>query len=256
MYYCLSKENHIDLRYIIDNQGQFDPTYPGFANFHNVPFVDWFVHCMADYKRQDLVVWHLANRLRQDYPTWYYRILRGCQEARLPLHNSVYDTPELSPSLHKDTYFEGLSKAATKPGRAETTTCFYGKSMVAYRSVETLFSLPFEAILKQEIGFDTNATIAEETEPTLKQTLHYQNSLSQQAGTIELDSLGMVLYDAVQEPRPIGAIIDEVALYFPPNEINANYYTFQQLVLDRIKEGLYLGTLRLSLPKPYPSTRS
>lgn len=243
LYYCLSKEENIQVSYIIDNQGQFDPTYPGFANFQNVPFSDWFIHCMADYKRQEVVVWHLANRLRQDYPAYYYRILRACQQAGLPLHNRAYDTPELSPSLHTDTYFGGLFKATKKPKNPETAVCFYGKSMAAYRSVEALFSLPLEGILKQKIGFDTDATITEETEPTLKQTLNYKNPLNRQPTERVLDNLGMVLYDAFSEPKPIGQAIEEVSLYFPSEEIETDFGTFQNLVLDRIKDGMYLGTL-------------
>ncbi len=55
----------------------------------------------------------------------------------------------------------------------------------------------------------------------------------------------MVLYDAFLESKPIGQAIDEASAYFPPAEVQGGYRTFQNLVLDRIKEGMYLGGVEL-----------
>ncbi len=242
LYYCLAKEKGISLRYVIDNQGQFDPAYPGFANFHKVPYETWYIHCMADYKRQEVVVQHLAHRLRQDYPAYYYRILRTCQAAGVVVHSRVYGLPELSPAQHDDAYFLEIEQNFRSLAQTDMRY-WYGKSRVAYRSVEVLFSLPFEQMLLQTMLLNADVEIAEETEPTLTQTLRFTNLLSLQAQARVLDNLDMILYDACAESKTIAQIINEVGQYFPKAELEADYRKFQNLVLDRIKVGLYLGAL-------------
>jgi hypothetical protein len=249
LYHCLSKEKQIPITYVIDDQGQFDPTYPDFASFHNVPFATWFIHCMANYKRQELVVWHMANRLRQDYPTYYYRILRLCQQADVTLHNPVYQYDELSPRQHPDGYFEQVGNGWNSPTNLATqdsdrAVYFYGKNRDRYQAVELLFSLPLSEKLQQSIRVDKDITLIEETEPELKQTVHYHNPATHQSDQLVLDILGMLLYHLFQEPKPIGQVIEEASLCFPANDMQAKFQQFQTLVLDRIKEGLYLGTLQ------------
>ena len=242
LYYCLSKEKGIELSYIIDNQGQFDPSYPGFANFHEVPYKVWFIHLMADYKRQEAVLKHLAKRLRQDYPTYYYNILRVCQSEGIEIIDKQYNLPELSPNLHDDTYFLQLRKnyQLLEP----TSLCyFYGKSWAIYGDMEELFSLEFDEILKQKIVVDKDVIIEEETEPKLKQTLKLMNLFYQRPMDFVLDNLNMVLYDAFLEPKTIGQAIEEASIYFPQEEMNTDYRKFQNIVLDRIKEALYMGGL-------------
>jgi hypothetical protein len=247
LYYSLVKEKGVDLRYVIDNQGQFDPTYPGFANFHKVPFDDWYIHCMAEYKRQEVVVRHLSKRLRQDYPSYYYHILRLCQAANLPLHNKVYNLPELSPTEHDDAYFVGLG-AIKLPVKTQATDnknqlYFYAKDVAAYKAVEVLFSLPFEQRLTQQLALSPDLTIVETTEPVLAQTAQFINLQTLQYDERSLDNLDMILYDAFSETKTINQAIEDVGQYFPREELEADYRKFQDLVLDRIKTGLYLGLL-------------
>lgn len=242
LYYCLAKEQGINLSYIIDNQGQFDPSYPGFANFHTVPYHTWYIHAMAEYKRQESVVRHLAKRLRLNYPKLYYHILRVCQQTGISLHNSTYQAPELSPIQNKDAYFLNLPlnyQLISPPNQIY----YYGKSMAMYRSVECLFSLPIEVILEQKIRIDLDVEIFEETEPLLKQTLKILNLISLQHEEIVLDKLDMILYDTFFQEKNINNAIDEISKYFPKSEFENGYLKFQNLILDRIKEGLYLGVL-------------
>jgi hypothetical protein len=247
LYYCLAKEKGVALNYVIDNQGQFDPTYPGFANFHKVPFDDWYIHCMAEYKRQEVVVRHLSKRLRQDYPNYYYHILRLCQAANLPLHNKVYSLPELSPSEHDDAYFMGLDvnklSVETQTTASKRQLYFYAKDVAAYKAVEVLFSLPFEGILAQQLVLSPDVTIVETTEPVLAQTAQFTNLQTLQYEERPLDNLDMILYDALSEIKTINQAIEEIGQYFPKEELETDYRKFQDLVLDRIKAGVYLGLL-------------
>ena len=54
----------------------------------------------------------------------------------------------------------------------------------------------------------------------------------------------MVLYDAFLEQKNISQAIKEISVYFPKEEIETDYRKFQNLVLDRIKEGMYRGSLK------------
>jgi hypothetical protein len=243
LYYCLAKEKSIAMCYVIDNQGQFDPTYPGFANFHKVPFDDWYIHCMAEYKRQEVVVRHLSKRLRQDHPSYYYRILRLCQAAGLQLHNQVYNLSELSPSEHDAAYFVGLNYRLQE---SKNQLYFYAKDVAAYKAIEVLFSLPFEQILSQQLVLSPDLTIVETTEPVLAQTARFVNLQTLQHDERSLDNLDMILYDAFSELKTINQAIEDIGQYFPKAELEADYRKFQNLVLDRIKVGLYLGTLKVA----------
>lgn len=246
LFYSLTRAEGETVTCVLGETPVDDPTYPGLANFMDVPYQTAYIHTMGDYKRQEVVVWHLASRLRQDYPTYYYRILRLCREAGLSLHNTLYETPELNPSLHDDDYFAQLRHAANGSASANTSALYhYGKGLHIYQDVETLFSRPFCELLSQSLVFNSDARLDEETEPTLKQTLHFQNPIRNEPAQKPLDSLDMVLYDAFLESKPIGQAIDEASAYFPSAEVQGDYRTFQNLVLDRIKEGMYLGTLQL-----------
>ena len=240
LYYCLAKEKNVSLSYVIDNNGQFDSAYPGFANFHKVPYKTWFIHCMAEYKQQEVVVRHLAKRLRQDFPIHYYHILRLCQASGLALHNKVYDAPALSLSQHDDAYFVGLDPSQLTP---QSPPYFYAKDVVAYHATQDLFSLPFEQILFQKIAFSADAAITEETEPILAQTLQCVNLQTQAYEERPLDNLDMILYDACSVTKTIEQIIKEIGQYFPKAELEVDYRQFENLVLDRIRTGLYLGAL-------------
>jgi hypothetical protein len=237
----LAKSPNKDITYLITTP-QTDPFYPNFADFQKVPYGTSFVHAVGDYKRQEVVARHLSYRLRQDYPANYYHILRVCQESGVMLHNPVYTTPTLLPNKHTDAYFERL-EFDYQSFDCKDIRYFYGKSMAVYRDVERLYGLPFENILQQQIVLSNDVTITEETEPTLKQTLKLVNLQSLQYEEHLLDNLDMVLYDAFLAPKPINEAITEVSQYFPKEEIENDYAKFQNLVLDRIKIGLYLGVL-------------
>ena len=51
----------------------------------------------------------------------------------------------------------------------------------------------------------------------------------------------MILYDV--SAKTIKQAIEEIGQYFPKEELEADYRKFQNLILDCIKAGLYLGAL-------------
>ena len=105
LYYSLAKYRNTPIEYYIGRDEDFDPTYTGFARFEGVPYQTKFIHALGDFKKSSVTCQHLAKRLRKDYPEYYYRILKVCQESGLVLHNKAYQLPELSPITNDISYF-------------------------------------------------------------------------------------------------------------------------------------------------------
>jgi hypothetical protein len=74
IFYCLSNHKRLEVNYLLDTV--YDPSFfESFANFHHLPFKIPFMHALGDYKENGWVCDQLANRLRMDYPEYYYRII-------------------------------------------------------------------------------------------------------------------------------------------------------------------------------------
>jgi hypothetical protein len=76
-----------------------------------------------------------------------------------------------------------------------------------------------------------------------RETAQFVNLQTLQYEERPLDNLDMILYDAFLKTKIINQAIEEVGPYFPKAKLETDYRKFQDLVLDRIKAGLYLGLL-------------
>lgn len=90
LFYCLVKKNKKKVNVLFpeiigDNQ------YKGFGDFARVPYEKHYLHLLGSYKRNEFVCKQMANRLRQDYPEYYYRIIELFKKNKLPLFKDYYD---------------------------------------------------------------------------------------------------------------------------------------------------------------------
>jgi hypothetical protein len=90
LFYCLAKEKKQNVSVLIsdiigDNQ------YKGFGDFARVPFEIKYLHLLGQYKRNNFICMQMANRLRQDYPDYYYRIIELFKKQQIPLTKDYYD---------------------------------------------------------------------------------------------------------------------------------------------------------------------
>ncbi|PBJ12293.1 hypothetical protein BSF42_22480 [Flavobacterium sp. ACN6] len=67
-----------------------DNQYRGFGDFERVPYNNDYIHLLGSYKRNDFVCKQMANRLRQDYPEYYYRIIDLFKRNKLSLYKDYY----------------------------------------------------------------------------------------------------------------------------------------------------------------------
>lgn len=58
-----------------------------------------YLHLLGSYKRNDFVCKQMANRLRQDYPEYYYRIIELFKKNKVPLIKDYYDLENTSEKI-------------------------------------------------------------------------------------------------------------------------------------------------------------
>jgi hypothetical protein len=255
LYYCLAKSRNTKISCLIDREEEFDPTYRGFARFECVPYQTQFIHALGDFKRTEETCQHLARRLRQDYPGHYYKIVEVCKSKTIPLFSKVYQVPDLSfPIAVSDkivnhinssyiTFYE--KEKSDFQQKITNLPYWYAKDKQIYKQVETLFGLPLQSLLAQTLQFDEDAKIVEIEAEELQQFLLSFDALKMEIREEKLDSLNMILLDSFLEPKTIAQAIQEASLYFENEEVKTLYTTFQQLILDRIKELMYLSALKV-----------
>jgi hypothetical protein len=220
LYYALAKSENIPISYLVEKE--FDPTYPHYANFHEVPHSTWYIHAMAAYKKMPTICHHLARRLRKDYQEYYYRIIEICISNGIELDWKCYPLSQLD-NKWKD---------------------IYEKDKKAYETVEYLFSQPVNLLLETCLQFSSDYCHIEEQEnPVYSQILHYPNITTVAYTTEKLDSLNIILLDTFQEPISIFQAIEICKPYFEESDITKNPLMFQELILSRIRDWLFHGVL-------------
>lgn len=263
LYYSLAKYRNVDIEYLIQPDQPFDAEYRGFARFECVPHQTKFIHALGDFKRTPETCHHLARRLRQDYPTAYYRILRECLKAGVLLDSRAYDWPDLNPLNHPDDAYDEYRRAYREndwtfwdrcmdrltgvDGTSLPAAYLYAKDAETYQAVQRLFSQLTHApdkFLNQIIVFDPDARLVERFSPTYTAVLRAFDAYSMMEQEYPLDPLDAVLMDAFQEPISIREAIAVAAPYFPLDEETNSLDALNNLVFDRLKQLLYRGGVR------------
>jgi hypothetical protein len=88
-FYCLAKKRNKKVNVLI-SQIIDDLRYPGFADFPEVPYNKKYLHLHGLYKKSKIICKQMADRLRNDYPEYYYRIISLFLRNNLPLINNAY----------------------------------------------------------------------------------------------------------------------------------------------------------------------
>lgn len=90
LFYCLAKKYNKKVNVLL-HETIGDNQYRGFGDFGGVPYEKQYLHLLGSYKRNDFVCKQMANRLRQDYPEYYYRIINLFKKNKLPLVKDYYN---------------------------------------------------------------------------------------------------------------------------------------------------------------------
>lgn len=89
LFYCMVKKQNKKVNVLFD-QIIGDNEYTGFGDFNEVPHNKQYLHLLGVYKKNKDACLQLANRLRQDYPEYYYRIISLFKKGKLPLFKDYY----------------------------------------------------------------------------------------------------------------------------------------------------------------------
>jgi hypothetical protein len=221
LYYALAKSEGIKINYLFPPVQ--DSNYPNYADFHEVPLKRWYIHAMSEYKQNPEVCHHLARRLRMDYPEYYYRIIELCKEEGIKLDWKCYQ---------KDL--------------DATWQTFYEKDKATYQTVELLFGKQREQILATQLQFSPDCQIEEIETPEYGQFIHYPDITKLEFSTKTLDNLSIILLDIFQEQISIAEAIEAIKPYFDSEEINQDPKLFEDLILSRIKDFMFMGVIVLA----------
>jgi len=89
LFYCLVKKHNSKVSLLYDEVFD-DFGYKGFGNFIDVPHDRQYIHLLGTFKRNPTVCDQMAARLRQDYPSTYYRIVQLFHDNKQPLKKDYY----------------------------------------------------------------------------------------------------------------------------------------------------------------------
>lgn len=86
--YYTAKKRQADIEYYLDDIID-TPVYENFIRFQDYPFVK-MVHPVGGFKMYPHVCDHLAKMLRNNYPDWYYKIIKMVREEPVSMKNKIY----------------------------------------------------------------------------------------------------------------------------------------------------------------------
>lgn len=89
LFYCLAKKRNKTVGVLFEDIIG-DNQYKGFGDFIEVPYNKQYLHLLGNYKRSKTVCLQLADRLRQDYPEYYYKIIKLYKDLKHPLFQDYY----------------------------------------------------------------------------------------------------------------------------------------------------------------------
>ena len=319
LFYCLAKSKKKTVNVLIpeiigDNQ------YKGFGDFARVPYEKKYLHLLGTYKKNEFVCNQMANRLRQDYPIYYYRIIELFKKNKIQLYKDFYtfiDEDNTTKLVERSEYLrisfknkilnkesnnpksQGLPKLSVESildrnkdvklssiqikdlvlfcnkankiikdkfsllskdylyGRDlnsnyyfqlffEDVKAIYSKKIIKSSEIEIISSkYEWPHILNK--NEDTSALINSKLNFTPKKTHSILIPECDITGySINcIDDLDILLLEIIKKGKTVRETLDELKIYFEPNELNKSETAFEKLIFGRIKQGFHLKSIRI-----------
>ena len=312
-----------------------NPLFKDYIKFEDYPHVQ-MVHPVGGFKKYPHVCDHVAKKLRNDYPEYYYRVINMVRSAGANMRSAIYVSPLLKldelPSLASEKpgaikkaepLFDRTNAAIAylnkkhplntlsglKPNisrnefikqiklllpykterdclleifRLESTTNSFLKKLYTsqaavtklykagiknYEQIQEIFSLPESELLKIKISrpehyksFKTKwhwkldykeqvHALVERNFNEEKSSWHVLLLPDELQGNIKeyyLDELDMIIFDTIKDPLTIDDILPQMKQYFSSEEIEENYSSFKQLIVNTIRGMLYAGAVKIN----------
>lgn len=89
LFYCLITKQNKKISVLLDTT-YFDNGYKGLAYFIDVPYKQKYIHVLGTYKHSQITCLQMADRLRQDYPEYYYKVIEYAKKGGATLFRDYY----------------------------------------------------------------------------------------------------------------------------------------------------------------------
>jgi len=89
LFYCMAKSKNKKVSVLFPETYKKDE-YKGFGDFDKIPFEKQFIHLLSDYKKSEAKCNQMAQRLRLDYPEYYYKIISLFKKNKIPMLKEYY----------------------------------------------------------------------------------------------------------------------------------------------------------------------
>jgi len=122
LFYCLAKHHNKQVKLLLSDLIP-DNEYIGFGDFNEIPHNKKYLHLIGTYKRHKSVCEQMANRLRLDYPEYYYRIIALFKTNHIPLKKDYYyfiENPTENSLLTRYRVLKNTNKAFEEFKKNET----------------------------------------------------------------------------------------------------------------------------------------
>lgn len=142
----------------------------------------------------------------------------------------------------------------------------YNEDLNAFQQIQATFSLSEADLSKVKIGqpenyilfncgWDWKYNLKKEIVPVVERNFNEERSpfellllpdiLQNDIAEYYLDEIDMIVFDIVKNVFTVEEILQEMKHYFPEEEIEEDYPSFQQLIFNTIKRLLYSGSVKI-----------
>jgi DNA-binding HxlR family transcriptional regulator len=222
--------------------------YPGLSDFL-LQTEQKYVHFMGITKTNRFKLKQLINEFRQNYPHFYYKILRLCQQAGISLDFKIYSLPELDPSTHSVDYFLEVLTAyspANKISQEINWSEVYAKDAYIFNQLKEYLNLEPSLLYQRLISLNQEAVLKEVPEHEFKVYILIPDTRSLEVIQLELNDLKIIILTTLEEgPKCFDTIMEEIKIYFDSTDYYQNYHILRKMVLEKIRELIYEGAIRI-----------
>ncbi|WP_158994692.1 DUF6734 family protein [Mucilaginibacter sp. L196] len=160
LFYALVKKHQKKVSVMLD-EVIGDNQYTGFGEFCEVPHNKQYLHLLGTFKRDRVSCEQMANRLKLDYPEYYYRIVSLFKKGNIPLRKNYYHfVNETCETLLTDRYkllktkpeHNNILNSAPEKQTATNSNIATNAYVIVLNAAGVPYDESFVAELKQDIN--------------------------------------------------------------------------------------------------------
>ena len=129
LFYSLASQKNIPINVLFTDYVK-DNEYKYLGNFHEVPCCRNYLHLLGHFKKDEFTCIKMAEKLRDLYPEYYYRIASIFKKNKLPFYTSIDTSLNIEEEELNKKASKSYNNSKYKIGRGSTTISKEGKLSV------------------------------------------------------------------------------------------------------------------------------